>query len=129
MMACHKTKEDRPKPCAGYVAQVGMERIGLRLLSTKGLLNLDVYAPGAANPHETSGALLRAKGIDTEEINTVLSKTERQGHGTPKAQSASLEEEIARRTAPVEALLPKAPRLLILKTMLRAGGTCEFRYQ
>jgi hypothetical protein len=45
MFACHKTPEGREQPCAGWLAAVGREHIGVRVAVATGRLDPGVLDP------------------------------------------------------------------------------------
>ncbi len=103
-MACHKSPEDQPSPCAGFVAQVGAESIGLRLLAAKGSFLPDDYASGDPSLYANFGEMLRAKGIDPATLKTTLSESARQGLGS-QSEVLCQQDELEERAKKVGALL------------------------
>lgn len=70
IMACHKSREGREIPCAGFVLQVGPESIGLRFAVRRGAVNPDEYETDAPL-HATFEAMHRAQGVVTPPRNRV----------------------------------------------------------
>ncbi|KQW13723.1 hypothetical protein ASD08_30910 [Streptomyces sp. Root369] len=50
MFACHKTREGREKACAGWLASVGREHVGVRVAVAQGRLPASALTPGAGWP-------------------------------------------------------------------------------
>lgn len=46
MFACHLTAEGREQPCAGWLAVVGIEHLGVRIHINQGSLPPEVLQPG-----------------------------------------------------------------------------------
>ena len=46
MFACHKSSEGREEACAGWLAAVGIEHLGVRVAVTMGALGPEVLEPG-----------------------------------------------------------------------------------
>lgn len=64
VMACHLSTDEGPYGCAGFVTQVGVDSIGVRLAMSFGLLNLDDYGTGGADLHASMDAMLAAHPED-----------------------------------------------------------------
>lgn len=69
VMACHKSREGAEFPCAGFIAQVGVDSIGVRLGVTFGQIRLDDYEPGPEPLHPDFEAMHRAQGVVTPSRN------------------------------------------------------------
>jgi len=50
MFACHKSAEGREEACAGWLAAVGYEHIGVRIALTRGDLPVAAMEPGEGWP-------------------------------------------------------------------------------
>lgn len=50
MFACHKSAEGKELPCAGWLAAVGREHVGVRLAAARGEIDAELLRPGADWP-------------------------------------------------------------------------------
>lgn len=60
VMACHKSEVGNHVPCAGFMAQVGYDSIGVRLLAFRGGQKPEDYGDGGLELHETLEDTLEA---------------------------------------------------------------------
>jgi hypothetical protein len=63
LFACHKSPEGREEACAGWLATVGIEHLGVRVAVATGQLPAEALAPGENWPdlHETYDEMVEAK--------------------------------------------------------------------
>jgi len=50
MFACHKSAEGKELPCAGWLAAVGVQHLGVRLAAARGEIAPELLQPGADWP-------------------------------------------------------------------------------
>jgi hypothetical protein len=72
VMACHGTREGAEAPCAGYLAVIGYDAVGPRLLAST--LKRDVVADAQAGAagldlHPNFEAMLQASGVEVPPRN------------------------------------------------------------
>lgn len=66
LFACHKSAEGREEACAGWLAAVGLEHLGVRLAVATGRLPAEVLRPGTGWPqlHDSYAEMAEAKAAD-----------------------------------------------------------------
>lgn len=67
MFACHKSKEDKELPCAGWLASVGLDHVRIRLAAACGEIDASRLHPGDGWPelYESYEDLMAVHGRGT----------------------------------------------------------------
>lgn len=60
LMQCHCSPDEDPTPCVGFVLQVGVESVGVRVGLVRGWFRMDDFDRGGAELHPTWDAMLAA---------------------------------------------------------------------
>lgn len=59
IMACHKSTENRPVTCAGYVLALGTEATGVRVGIALGYFKIERFASGGARLYRSFATMLK----------------------------------------------------------------------
>ena len=75
LFACHKSPEGSEIACAGWLASVGYDHIGVRIAILEGRLDGSVLSPGPDWPelHETHDEMLRRRPLCAEILSAISS--------------------------------------------------------
>lgn len=81
-MACHKSGQEQPYACAGFLAQVGYESVGVRILAMQGGETPDDIYTNGLDLFETFEQMLEANDVEVPRRNRSAFEKLTRGRGS-----------------------------------------------
>ncbi len=69
LMACHKSRENAERTCAGFVIVLGYDSIGVRLATMRGTIDPKEHTAKGLELYESFDAVLAANGVQIPKRN------------------------------------------------------------